>query len=353
MEVFPWRSVSEVQEKMVSPDRPATESRRSAPDFECVTGLDIQTLAFHAEEARLFSWVPSLDTPVCSQQPKSTKRSVPSGQGRLLHHSLRSAFARAVLPRTRRSQHEEPVRRSHHPSQELRRPHRGLTSCRGHLRRGQEHKIILLEYVPDVPQHPNYDSALAALKAATAAVGIAPFGAVHSTAANEITIHAIFTYASTPRCRCLPERRLTIATSTACIGLKRCSTSCRAGRAPRLFLDCRHLDPHPSQLLASRARGAVSVERTAALPLSTCRARPRPHTPCPASLNRHSEFFEGSSSRTATKALVEGFNFGFGKGRRDPTCCREFCLERTCILHWCRRARCRAAVSSAGCAPSC
>ena len=42
-----------------------------APEFECVTsGLEILNLAKTPGKARLFSVVPSLDTPVCSEQTK-------------------------------------------------------------------------------------------------------------------------------------------------------------------------------------------------------------------------------------------------------------------------------------------
>src|SRR5262245_13582433 len=40
----------------------------AAPDFACVTGLDVVKLGDTPKTARLFSVVPSLDTPVCSLQ---------------------------------------------------------------------------------------------------------------------------------------------------------------------------------------------------------------------------------------------------------------------------------------------
>src|SRR6266540_374458 len=42
----------------------------TAPDFECVAGLDIVKLGNTPAKARMFSVVPSLDTPVCSEQTK-------------------------------------------------------------------------------------------------------------------------------------------------------------------------------------------------------------------------------------------------------------------------------------------
>ena len=41
-----------------------------APDFQCLKGLEEVTLAQTPAKARLFSVVPSLDTPVCSMQTK-------------------------------------------------------------------------------------------------------------------------------------------------------------------------------------------------------------------------------------------------------------------------------------------
>ena len=41
-----------------------------APDFACLAGLDMVTLAQTPAKARMFSVVPSLDTPVCSIQTK-------------------------------------------------------------------------------------------------------------------------------------------------------------------------------------------------------------------------------------------------------------------------------------------
>src|SRR5208283_1990963 len=47
-----------------------------APDFECLKGLELVKLANTPAKARLFSVVPSLDTPVCSMQTKKFSDSV-------------------------------------------------------------------------------------------------------------------------------------------------------------------------------------------------------------------------------------------------------------------------------------
>src|SRR5438132_6042519 len=50
-----------------------------APDFNCVTqGLEVVNLAKTPAKARLFSVVPSLDTPVCSAQTKKFDESLAS-----------------------------------------------------------------------------------------------------------------------------------------------------------------------------------------------------------------------------------------------------------------------------------
>src|ERR1700722_10532502 len=50
---------------------PKLKAGDSAPEFECVSpGLEVITLASTPKKARLFSIVPSLDTPVCSTQTK-------------------------------------------------------------------------------------------------------------------------------------------------------------------------------------------------------------------------------------------------------------------------------------------
>ena len=49
---------------------PQLKAGDMAPEFECVTGLEVRTLASTPKKARLFSVVPSLDTPVCTLQTK-------------------------------------------------------------------------------------------------------------------------------------------------------------------------------------------------------------------------------------------------------------------------------------------
>ena len=49
---------------------PQLKAGDAAPDFTCLKVLDTVTLASTPAKVRLFSVVPSLDTPVCSEQTK-------------------------------------------------------------------------------------------------------------------------------------------------------------------------------------------------------------------------------------------------------------------------------------------
>src|SRR5580698_3435023 len=64
------------KEKPVTLVGPQLKAGDAAPDFECVTGLEIKTLASTPQKARLFSVVPSLDTGVCSAQTKKFDESL-------------------------------------------------------------------------------------------------------------------------------------------------------------------------------------------------------------------------------------------------------------------------------------
>src|SRR5262245_28729734 len=58
------------KDKMFSLVGPQLKPGDAAPDFECVTGLDIVRLGDTPKGIRFFSVVPSLDTPVCNLQTK-------------------------------------------------------------------------------------------------------------------------------------------------------------------------------------------------------------------------------------------------------------------------------------------
>src|SRR5262245_37239930 len=57
---------------------PQLKAGDQAPDFKCLSSLDVVTLAQTPAKARLFSVVPSLDTPVCNQQTKRFEEALAS-----------------------------------------------------------------------------------------------------------------------------------------------------------------------------------------------------------------------------------------------------------------------------------
>src|SRR5437868_12787180 len=64
------------KDKMFNLVGPQLKAGDAAPDFECVTGLDIVRLTDTPKGTRFFSVVPSLDTPVCSLQTKRFNESL-------------------------------------------------------------------------------------------------------------------------------------------------------------------------------------------------------------------------------------------------------------------------------------
>src|SRR5687767_1774537 len=55
---------------------PQLKAGDKAPDFKCLSGLDFVSLKDTPAKARLFSVVPSLDTPVCHEQTKKFDQAV-------------------------------------------------------------------------------------------------------------------------------------------------------------------------------------------------------------------------------------------------------------------------------------
>jgi thioredoxin-dependent peroxiredoxin len=152
---------------------PQLKAGDTAPDFECVTGLEIKTLASTPKKARLFSVVPSLDTPVCSIQTKRFDEAVGTlkDQVACFTVSLDLPFAQGrfcSVEKITNMQNLSDVR------------NRSFSKNYGVLIEGlpfpltsraifvldKNNKIAYCEYVPEVGAHPNYDAALAALKAA-------------------------------------------------------------------------------------------------------------------------------------------------------------------------------------------
>src|ERR1700689_4235639 len=145
----------------------------TAPNFECVTGLEVQTLASTPKKARLFSVVPSLDTGVCSAQTKKFDESIASlkDQVACFTVSLDLPFAQSrfcTAEKVANMQNLSDVR-NHSFGKNYGVLIEGLPIpllTRAVFVVDKNNKVTYSEYVSEVTNHPNYDAALAALKAA-------------------------------------------------------------------------------------------------------------------------------------------------------------------------------------------
>ena len=145
-----------------------------APDFACVSSsLEIVGLKQTPAKARLFSVVPSLDTPVCSLQTKKFEETLAGMKDKVGTYtiSLDLPFAQKRFCAAEGVANMQTLSDVHNHSfgqnygvliEGLPLPllSRAIFVVDGHG------KITHAEYVMDVPQHPNYDAAVAALKAA-------------------------------------------------------------------------------------------------------------------------------------------------------------------------------------------
>ncbi|MGF1577887.1 MAG: thiol peroxidase [Gemmataceae bacterium] len=164
------------KDKMLALIGPELKAGDAAPEFTCATGpFDTVSLKDTPAKARLFSVVPSLDTPVCEQQTKKFSDSVgamgdvvatytvsvdmPFAQKRFCAaHNIENIVNLADI-------HDHSFGKNYGVLLE------GLAFpllTRAIFVVGKDNKIAYVEYVPEVGQHPNYDAALEALKAASA-----------------------------------------------------------------------------------------------------------------------------------------------------------------------------------------
>jgi thiol peroxidase len=144
-----------------------------APDFKCVnSGLEEVTLAKTPGKARLFSVVPSLDTPVCSEQTKKFDKAIADLKDKVACYtiSLDMPFAQKRFCTAENVTNMQTLSDLHNQS---------FGKNYGVLIEGlpvpllsraifvldKSGKVAYCEYVPSVPQHPNYDKALEALRA--------------------------------------------------------------------------------------------------------------------------------------------------------------------------------------------
>ncbi len=153
---------------------PQLKAGDQAPDFACVTsGLEVVGLGKTPAKARMFSVVPSLDTPVCSQQTKRFEESIAALKDKVACYtvSLDLPFAQKRFCTAENINTMQTLSDAHNHS---------FGKNYGVLIEGlpiallsrsifvvdKNGKITYCEYVPEVPLHPNYDKAIEALKAA-------------------------------------------------------------------------------------------------------------------------------------------------------------------------------------------
>src|SRR5437773_7050624 len=143
-----------------------------APDFQCVTGaLSLVGIRDTPAKARLFSVVPSLDTPVCSMQTKKFDEAVGGYKDRLACYtiSLDMPFAQKRFCGAENITNMQTLSDVHNHSfgQNYGVLIEGLPLpllARAVFVVGKDNKITYAEYVPEVTEQPNYDAAVAAVK---------------------------------------------------------------------------------------------------------------------------------------------------------------------------------------------
>jgi thioredoxin-dependent peroxiredoxin len=144
-----------------------------APAFACLnSSLEEVTLARTPAKPRLFSVVPSLDTPVCSLQTKRFEEALAGYTDKLACYtvSLDLPFAQKRFCTSENITAMQTLSDVHNHSfgQNYGVLIEGLPLAllsRAVFLIDKAGTIIYCEYVPEVGQHPNYDSALAAIKA--------------------------------------------------------------------------------------------------------------------------------------------------------------------------------------------
>jgi thioredoxin-dependent peroxiredoxin len=144
-----------------------------APDFECVTsGLEIANLAKTPGKARLFSVVPSLDTPVCSEQTRKFDQALAALKDKVASYtiSLDMPFAQKRFCSSENISNMQTLSDTHDHSfgQNYGVLIEGLPMpllSRAVFVADKTGKLTYAEYVTEVASHPNYDKAMEALKA--------------------------------------------------------------------------------------------------------------------------------------------------------------------------------------------
>jgi thioredoxin-dependent peroxiredoxin len=145
-----------------------------APDFACLSqGLEVTSLGKTPGKARLFSAVPSLDTPVCSEETHRFETAIAGLKDKVACYtiSLDLPFAQKRYCTTENITNMQTLSDAHDHSfgQNWGCLIEGLPLpllSRAVFVVDKGGKLTHVEYVKEVTTHPNYEAALAALKAA-------------------------------------------------------------------------------------------------------------------------------------------------------------------------------------------
>ena len=152
---------------------PEIKPGSQAPDFACVgAGLEVITLSKTAGKPRMFSVVPSLDTPVCSQQTKKFNEQLASLKDKVACYtvSLDLPFAQGRFCTAENITNLQNLSDQH--NQSFGKNYGVLISSlpvpllsRAIFVVDKNNKVTYAEYVPEVTSHPNYEQAIEAVKA--------------------------------------------------------------------------------------------------------------------------------------------------------------------------------------------
>ena len=153
---------------------PEVKAGDSAPNFTCVNqGLEAIDLGKTPAKARLFSVVPSLDTPVCSEQTKKFEESIASLGDKVACYtvSLDLPFAQKRFCAAENVSNMTTLSDVHNQSfgQNFGVLLEGLPVpllTRAVFVVDKDNKVTYSEYVSEVTSHPDYEKAVAALTAA-------------------------------------------------------------------------------------------------------------------------------------------------------------------------------------------
>ena len=152
---------------------PQVKPGDKAPNFKCLSnGLAPVTLADTPAKARLFSVVPSLDTPVCSAQTKKFEETIKGLGDKVACYtvSLDMPFAQARFCTAENITNIANLSDLHNMSfgKNYGTLIEGLPvplESRAIFVVDKNNKIAYAEYVSEVTSHPDYDKAIAAVKA--------------------------------------------------------------------------------------------------------------------------------------------------------------------------------------------